>query len=144
MSKAEYRQLPFAFADSPQGDGPAKLSDVSVGKAWLSLKAKGKEGKDSVAWTVDPVRLLESVASVSNLAQALLNVARLLARGVPGGPAAKTVFQRRGIWHRSASYGLHKAYPNSWFAERLLSLRAEWQRLHPPQQVSSQQRLLFE
>jgi hypothetical protein len=76
LSKAEYRQLPFAFADSPQGDGPAKLSDVSVGKAWLSLKAKGKEGKDSVAWTVDPVRLLESVASVSNLAQALLNVAR--------------------------------------------------------------------
>jgi RNA-directed DNA polymerase len=76
LSKAEYRQLTFAFADSPQGDGPAKLSDLSVGKAWLSLKAEVKEGKDSAAWTVDPGRLLESVASVFNLAQALLNVAR--------------------------------------------------------------------
>ena len=76
MSKAEYHQLTFAFADSPQGDGPVKPSDVSVGKAWLLLKAKGKEGNDSAAWTVDRGRLLESVASVSNLAQALLNVAR--------------------------------------------------------------------
>ena len=76
MSKAEFRQLTFAFADSPQGDGRAAPTDVSVGKAWLSLKAKVKEGNDSAAWTVDPDRLLESVASVSNLAQALLNVAR--------------------------------------------------------------------
>lgn len=76
MSKAEYHQLSFAFADSPQGDGPAEPSDVSVGKAWLALKAEGKEGNDSAAWTVDPGRLLESVAAVSNLAQALLNVAR--------------------------------------------------------------------
>jgi RNA-directed DNA polymerase len=76
LSKTEHHQLTFAFADSPQGDGPAKLSDVSVGKAWLSLKAEGKEGSDSVAWTVDTSRLLESVASMSNLAQALLNVAR--------------------------------------------------------------------
>jgi len=76
LSKAEYRQLTFAFADSPQGDGPAAVTDVSVGKAWLSLRAEVKEGIDSVAWTVDPGRLLESVASVPNLAQALLNVAR--------------------------------------------------------------------
>jgi RNA-directed DNA polymerase len=76
LSKAEYRQLTFAFADSPRGDGPAAPTDVSVGKAWLSLKAKVKEEDDSAAWTVDPDRLLESVTSVSNLAQALLNVAR--------------------------------------------------------------------
>ncbi len=76
MSKAEYRQLAFAFADSPQGDGPAAPTDLSVGKAWLALKAEVKEGKDSAAWTVDTGRLLESVASVSNLAQALRNVAR--------------------------------------------------------------------
>jgi len=68
----------------------------------------------------------------------------LLARGVPGGPAAKTAFQRRGIWHRSVSYGIHKAYPNAWFADRLVSLKEEWQRLHPPEQVSSKQLLLFE
>jgi RNA-directed DNA polymerase len=76
LSKAEYRQLTFAFADSPQGDGPAAPTDLSVGKAWLALKAEVKWGKDSAAWTVDPDRLLESVASVLNLAQALLNVAR--------------------------------------------------------------------
>ena len=68
----------------------------------------------------------------------------LLARGVPGGSAAKTAFQRRGVWHRSVSYGMHKAYPNSWFAERLMSLKEEWQSLHPPEQVSCKQRLLFE
>ena len=76
MSKAEYRQLTFAFAASPRGDGPVKLSDVSEGKAWLSLKAKVKEANDLAACTADASRLLESVASVSNLAQALLNVAR--------------------------------------------------------------------
>jgi len=68
----------------------------------------------------------------------------LLARGVPGGPAAKTAFLRRGIWHRSASFGMHKAYPNAWFADRLVSLKEEWQRLHPPEQVSYKQRLLFD
>ena len=68
----------------------------------------------------------------------------LLARGVPGGLAAKTAFQRRGIWHRSVSYGMHKAYPNAWFADRLMSLKEEWQRLHPPEQVSYEQGLLFE
>jgi RNA-directed DNA polymerase len=76
LSKAEYRQLTFAFAASPRGDGRAKLSDVSAGKVWLSLKAKVKEANDSAACTVGASRLLESVASVSNLAQALLNVAR--------------------------------------------------------------------
>jgi RNA-directed DNA polymerase len=68
----------------------------------------------------------------------------LLARGVPGGMAAKTAFHRRGIWHRSASYGMHKAYSNTWFAARLFSLKEEWRRLHPPEQVSSKQLLLFE
>jgi RNA-directed DNA polymerase len=76
LSKTEYRQLTFAFAASPQGDGRAKLSDVSAGKAWLSLKAKVKEVDDSVAWTADAGRLLEAVAWVPNLAHALLNVAR--------------------------------------------------------------------
>jgi group II intron reverse transcriptase/maturase len=76
LSKAEHRQLTFAFADSPQGDRQAAPSDVSVGKAWLSLTAEGKEESDSVAWTADSSRLLEAATSVSNLAQALLNVAR--------------------------------------------------------------------
>ena len=68
----------------------------------------------------------------------------LLDRGVSRGMAVKAAFQRRGIWHRSASYGMHKAYPNAWFADRLMSLKDEWQRLHPPEQVSYKQLLLFE
>lgn len=76
MSKAEYRQLTFAFADSPQGDGPAALSDVSVGKAWLARKAEGKEENHSATGATDTGRLLESATSVPNLAQALRNVAR--------------------------------------------------------------------
>ena len=76
MSKAEYRQLTFAFAASPQGDGLAKSSDVSEGKAWLLLQAKVKEGNHLVACTAGTSRLLEAVASGPNLAQALLNVAR--------------------------------------------------------------------
>ena len=76
MSKAESRQLTFAFADSPQGDDQTALDDVSRGKVWLALKAEGNLGNDPAAWTDDPGRLLESVASTANLAQALLNVAR--------------------------------------------------------------------
>ena len=71
----------------------------------------------------------------------------LLSRGVTGGMAAKASFQRRGVWRRSVSFGMHKAYPNSWFAERLVSLKEEWHRLHPlhpPEQVSYKQGLLFE
>jgi hypothetical protein len=68
----------------------------------------------------------------------------LTERGVSEGMAARTAFQRRGTWPRSASFGLHKAYPNSWFAEQLVSLAAEWHRLHPPLQVSHGQRPLFE
>ena len=71
MSKAEYRQLTFAFAASPQGDGLAKSSDVSEGKAWLLLQAKVKEGNHLVACTAGTSRLLEAVASGPNLAQAL-------------------------------------------------------------------------
>jgi RNA-directed DNA polymerase len=76
LSKAERRQLTFAFADSPQGDGPASSSNEFDGRAWLAHRAKGKETSFAAAWTADPSRLMELVASESNLAQALLNVAR--------------------------------------------------------------------
>ena len=59
MSKVESRQLTFAFAESPQGDGQAALDDVSRGKAWLALKAEGNLGNDPAAWTVDASRLLQ-------------------------------------------------------------------------------------
>jgi len=52
----------------------------------------------------------------------------LRSRGVSSGAAAKAAFGHRGIWARSNSFGLTKAYSNAWFAERLVSLSAEWQR----------------
>lgn len=68
----------------------------------------------------------------------------LLSRDVPGHQAAKTAFQRRGIWRRSVSYGIHKAYPNAWFAVRLVSLVDRWRTLNPSERVSFKQQLLFE
>lgn len=68
----------------------------------------------------------------------------LLSRGVPGRQAAKTAFERRGIWRRSVSYGIHKAYPNAWFVTRLISLIDRWHSLNPPERVSFKQLLLFE
>jgi RNA-directed DNA polymerase len=65
-------------------------------------------------------------------------------RGVSEGMAARTAFRRRGTWHRSASFGMHRAYPHRWFADQLVSLAAEWHRLHPPLQDSHGQLLLFE
>jgi len=68
----------------------------------------------------------------------------LLARGVPPRSAAKAAFQRVGIWRRSVSYGIHRAYPNAWFDERLTSLVRHWHRLNPPRRVSFEQQRLFE
>ena len=68
----------------------------------------------------------------------------LLARGVPMGPASKAAFSRCGHWRRSAMFGIHKAYPNAWFAERLVSLKETWQKLSPPKRVSVEQLTLFE
>ena len=59
MSKVEHRQLTFALAASPQGDGRAASSDESLGQAWLLLRAEVKEGSVSAAWTVDSGRLLQ-------------------------------------------------------------------------------------
>jgi RNA-directed DNA polymerase len=68
----------------------------------------------------------------------------LLSRGVSQKAAAKTAFQRRGIWRRSFSYGIHKAYPNAWFDGRLFSLEHKWHVLNPSPRVSIKQQRLFE
>lgn len=73
----------FVFADSPIGGEDEGPSDVSVGKSYLLLRADVKKADDSTTGTDGPVdRLLERAASESNLAQALLNVARN--QGAPG------------------------------------------------------------
>jgi group II intron reverse transcriptase/maturase len=41
--------------------------------------------------------------------------------------AKTTAYSRRGPWWQSRSSGMHQAYPNSWFNDRLVSLVAEWQ-----------------
>ena len=82
MRRTGHRQLSFAFADSPQGDGEAGTSDASGGRAFLLHTAKPKRTARTVAGTADTSRLLEEVASAANLAQALLKVIRN--QGAPG------------------------------------------------------------
>lgn len=51
-------------------------------------------------------------------------------RGVSRASAWRTAFSRRGIWWKSRSGGMHTAYPNSWFAARLVSLEQLWHETH--------------
>lgn len=76
------RQLTFAFADSPQGGKGAIPTDASAGKAFLLHRTKGKPTSGLIAPAAGTERLLEQAASTSNLATALLNVARN--KGAPG------------------------------------------------------------
>jgi RNA-directed DNA polymerase len=77
-----HRQLSFAFADSPQGGGEGDAPDASGGRAFLLHIAKPKKTARTVACAADSRRLLEEVASVAKLAQALLKVIRN--QGAPG------------------------------------------------------------
>ena len=82
MRRTGHRQLSFIFADSPQGGGEAGASDASEGRAFLLHTAKRKRTARTVACVADTSRMLEEVASVANLAQALLKVIRN--KGAPG------------------------------------------------------------
>jgi group II intron reverse transcriptase/maturase len=68
----------------------------------------------------------------------------LLAREVSPKAAAQAAYQRTDVWRRSISAGIHKAYPNAWFATRLLSLKDHWYALNPQERVSAKQQQLFE
>ncbi|TWU17460.1 group II intron reverse transcriptase/maturase [Bythopirellula polymerisocia] len=68
----------------------------------------------------------------------------LQTRGVSRKSAAKTAFTRAGVWRRSVSYGIHQAYSNAWFAERLMPLTDRWHALNPSRQVFIKQQRLFE
>ncbi len=82
MKSVEPRQLTFVFADSPKGDKARDSQDESSGKRFLVHPAKGNGRMVPATCTAVARRLLESVASASNLAQALLNVLR--SKGAPG------------------------------------------------------------
>jgi RNA-directed DNA polymerase len=82
LKSAETRQLAFVFADSPKGDKARESQDESYGKRFLMHTAKGSGRMESATCTAAEGRLMEAVASASNLAQALLNVLRN--KGAPG------------------------------------------------------------
>jgi group II intron reverse transcriptase/maturase len=68
----------------------------------------------------------------------------LVRRDVSEGAAAQTAYCRRGAWYQSNTRGMTAAYPNAWFHERLVSLKATWDRLNQPPKLASGQALLFE
>jgi RNA-directed DNA polymerase len=82
LKSAEPRQLAFVFADSPRGNKARDPQDESSGKRFLVHTAKGSSQLESATCTAAEGRLMEAVASASNLAQALLNVLRN--KGAPG------------------------------------------------------------
>jgi len=67
----------------------------------------------------------------------------LLKRGASPRQAAGAAYSRRGIWHRSNSPEMTKAYPNMWFATQWTSLYDLWCIANPPVEVSDQLRLVF-
>lgn len=46
-------------------------------------------------------------------------IAKLMQLGVTRKAALGSVYRNRGVWAKSASYGLHRAYSNSWFVDNL-------------------------
>ncbi len=83
MRRPGPHQLFLAFADSPQGGKDAQAEDVSSGRAYLLRRARTRKMSGPGAPATDgDERLLDRVASESNLAQALLHVLRN--HGAPG------------------------------------------------------------
>jgi hypothetical protein len=61
-----------------------------------------------------------------------------------GEKTAKTsAFRHRGPWNKSISTGMHRAYPNAWFAERLVSLADLWTKFNPTPRSAQTQKRLF-
>jgi RNA-directed DNA polymerase len=68
----------------------------------------------------------------------------LLQRGVSVKSATKTAYSRRGAWFKSSTYGMHQAYGNQWFYDRVTTLMRLWEREnHQPKWVLPQQLTLF-
>jgi RNA-directed DNA polymerase len=82
LKRTDHPQLSFAFADSPRGGEEVGTADVSAGRAFLLHTTKPKRRTRTVACTADTSRLIEEVASMANLAAALLKVIRN--QGAPG------------------------------------------------------------
>jgi len=86
------------FADSPKGGKEAAVPAVSEAKAYLLHIAKDKPASGLTTHAVDGSRLLEEVASMPNLAWALLNVARNKgAAGVDGRSVKEVIGSARSL-----------------------------------------------
>jgi group II intron reverse transcriptase/maturase len=68
----------------------------------------------------------------------------LLRRNVSKKQAAHTAYCQRGTWYKSITFGMHRAYRNAWFHQRLVSLWTTWTQLNPRPSRALVQRLLFE
>jgi hypothetical protein len=74
--------MSLVFADNPQGGETSPASDASERRNALLHKARNRKTKGPGTDVADTSRLLEQIASESNLAQALLEVVRN--KGAPG------------------------------------------------------------
>ena len=90
MQRVKGRQLEFVFAVNPKGDSQARALDKA--KAWLSHIANFKESKNLTTTATD--KLLEQVVTSSNLAKALLNVARNKGAAGVDGVSVKEVVEK--------------------------------------------------
>lgn len=98
MKTVESLQLLIAFADSPKGSMVELPDGVPKGNSYLQLIAKARKKTDPTTVPAGPSEsLLEEVASPSNLAAALIHVARN--QGAPG-VDGKTVQEVVAAAHR--------------------------------------------
>lgn len=98
MRRARQDQLSFVFADRPQGGGDADGEERSDPRAWLRQRAQDRRVPPLAAKGADMGRLLEEVASVPNLARALLKVAQNRgAAGVDGRSIGEVVDASRRL-----------------------------------------------
>jgi integrase len=67
----------------------------------------------------------------------------LVRNGASEGTAAKTAWSSRGVWHKSARFGVHEAYGLAWFIGCLNSLEGQWLKHHRPAASGSQMSFAF-
>lgn len=82
MSESRPRQLSFAFADSPQGDGRSESADASARSELPLHTANDSQRMESTPRADETDRLLELAAAEGNLRRALAKVVRN--KGAPG------------------------------------------------------------
>jgi len=67
----------------------------------------------------------------------------MLTRGVSERAAGYSAFCSKGIWFRSHTIGIERAYPNAWFEKRVVTLWDVYESRFTPGKVSAEQMLLF-